>query len=54
MPPDELLLTTAQRGTPPQVIKELGGWASMQMVERYMHLSPSFMASFANNITEEK
>lgn len=44
----------AQRGTPPQVIKELGGWASMQMVERYMHLSPSFMASFANNTTEEK
>lgn len=41
----------AQSGTPPQVIKELGGWASMQMVERYMHLSPSFTASFANNIT---
>lgn len=40
----------AQSGTPPQVIKELGGWASMQMVERYTHLSPSFTASFANNI----
>ena len=41
----------AQSGTPPQVIKELGGWSSMQMVERYMHLSPSFTASYANNIT---
>lgn len=44
----------AQKGTPPQVIKELGGWASMSMVERYMHLSPSFLAGFVNNIDEEK
>ena len=41
-------------GTPPQVLKELGGWASMQMVERCMHLAPSFTASFANNITKDK
>jgi integrase len=44
----------AQNGTPPQVIKALGGWASMQMVERYMHLAPSFTASFANNIQGKK
>lgn len=43
----------AQSGTPPQVIKELGGWSSMAMVERYMHLAPSFTASFANNIKQE-
>lgn len=41
----------AQSGTPPQVLKELGGWSSLQMVERYMHLAPSHIASFANNIT---
>lgn len=43
----------AQSGTPPQVIKELGGWSSMQMLERYMQLAPSFVASFANNISKE-
>lgn len=40
----------AQDGTPPQVLKELGGWASLQMVDRYMHLAPSHLASFTNNI----
>lgn len=40
----------AQNGTPPQVLKELGGWASLQMVDRYMHLAPPHLASFANNI----
>ena len=53
--PSDELLTTAQaaevmKGTPPQVLKELGGWSSMQMVENYTHLSPSFVAEFANNI----
>jgi integrase len=28
-----------QAGTPPIVLKELGGWASLSMVERYSHLS---------------
>ena len=43
----------AQNGTPMHVIKELGGWSSMQMVERYTHLSPSFVAGFVNNIHKE-
>lgn len=43
----------AMNGTPPQIIKELGGWGSLQMVERYTHFTPSFTASFANNITSK-
>lgn len=44
----------AMSGTPLQVVKELGGWSSMQMVERYAHLTQSHLAGFANNITEKK
>lgn len=36
-------------GTPLQVLRELGGWADARMVERYAHLAPSFIASYANN-----
>ena len=38
-------------GTPLSVLKELGGWASLDMVERYAHLAPDFVASYAENIT---
>lgn len=41
----------AMKGTPPQVIQMLGGWSSMRMVENYTHLSPSFVADHADNIT---
>lgn len=41
----------AMKGTPPQVIQVLGGWASMRMVENYTHLAPSFVATYAENIT---
>lgn len=41
----------AMRGTPPQVIQVLGGWASMKMLENYTHLAPSFVATHAENIT---
>lgn len=30
-----------QRGTPLHVIQQLGGWASLTMVQRYAHLNPS-------------
>lgn len=39
-----------QNGTPLAVLKELGGWASMDMVMRYAHLSPSHLKQYANNI----
>lgn len=33
-----------QRGTPLQVLKELGGWETMDMVQRYAHLSADHLA----------
>lgn len=40
----------AQNGTPLPVLKELGGWASIDIVmRRYAHLAPSHVAGFANN-----
>lgn len=45
------LLTTAQAAAVVQISPAtLRGWASLQMVDRYMHLAPSHLASFANNI----
>lgn len=40
-----------QRGTPLHVLKELGGWKSMEMVLRYAHLSPGHLAEWAGNAT---
>lgn len=42
----------AMAGTPLQVIMELGGWTSMQMVLRYAHLAPDHLSSFAENVTQ--
>lgn len=39
-----------QAGTPLLVLKELGGWSSLSMVERYAHLAPSHLAQHSNNI----
>ncbi|WP_215852633.1 tyrosine-type recombinase/integrase [Acidithiobacillus ferrooxidans] len=33
-----------QAGTPLAVLKGLGGWASLEMVQRYAHLSPDHTA----------
>lgn len=41
----------AMSGTPLSVLKELGGWASLDMVERYAHLAAGFVANYAENIT---
>lgn len=37
-------------GTPPAVLKELGGWASLAMVEKYAHLAPGYTAGYAGNV----
>jgi integrase len=37
-------------GTPLRVLKDLGGWASIEMVEIYAHLQPSHLAHFAQNV----
>jgi integrase len=36
-------------GTPPIILKELGGWSSLAMVERYGHLNPMHLADWADN-----
>lgn len=36
-------------GTPPIILKELGGWSSLAMVERYGHLNPGHLADWADN-----
>lgn len=41
-------------GTPLRVLKDLGGWASIEMVEVYAHLQPSHLAQFARNVVVNK
>jgi integrase len=38
-----------QAGTPLPVLQELGGWASLAMVQRYAHLGRSHVAAWAGN-----
>lgn len=38
-----------QSGTPPIVLKELGGWSSLALVEHYSHLSAPHLAAWAGN-----
>lgn len=39
-----------QNGTPLAVLKELGGWSSMDMVLRYAHLSPEHLRQYVDNV----
>ncbi len=39
-----------QAGTPLQVLQELGGWSSYEMVQRYAHLSSGQLADHAENL----
>jgi integrase len=41
-------------GTPLDKIKELGGWASYEMVFRYAHLSSDHLQEFASNSVSKK
>lgn len=46
-----------QAGTPLNVLQELGGWSSFEMVQKYAHLAPEHLAQYANNAsmkTEKK
>lgn len=40
-----------QRGTPLQVLKELGGWETLEMVQRYAHLSADHLAHWVAPLT---
>lgn len=37
-------------GTPLNVLQQLGGWKKLDMVMRYAHLSPSYVAQYAGNV----
>ena len=39
-----------QAGTPLAVLQELGGWASLAMVQRYAHMARSHVAQWADNL----
>lgn len=39
----------AQAGTPLQILQELGGWRSAQLVQRYAHFAAGHLADFAEN-----
>jgi integrase len=43
----------AQAGTPLNVLQELGGWESVEMVRRYAHLSGEHLSGYARSMTEE-
>ena len=40
-----------QNSTPLPVLQELGGWASLTMVQRYAHLGVSHVAAWAGNVS---
>src|SRR5690606_27406238 len=39
-----------QRGTPLLILKELGGWERIEMVQKYAHLAPSHLAAHAETV----
>lgn len=39
-----------QAGTPLLALRDLGGWATLAMVQRYAHLSPGHLAGYADNV----
>ncbi|MGR7951090.1 site-specific integrase [Alcaligenes sp. RM2] len=40
-----------QNGTPLFVLKELGGWETLDMVKKYAHLDAGHLAQYANHVT---
>lgn len=40
-----------QAGTPLYTLKNLGGWETLEMVNKYAHLNADHMLEFANNVT---
>ncbi|HAG52714.1 MAG TPA: hypothetical protein DCL21_02895 [Alphaproteobacteria bacterium] len=39
-----------QNGTPLMVLKELGGWSSLDMVMKYAHLGQNHLKHYAGNV----
>ncbi len=42
-----------QNGTPLNVLQELGGWESTEMVKRYARLSANHLIDYAENVAPE-
>ena len=40
-----------QLGTPLYVLKELGGWETLEMVNRYAHLAPEHLKAHAARLS---
>jgi integrase len=40
-----------QLGTPLYVLKELGGWETLEMVNRYAHLAPEHLKAHADRLS---
>ena len=40
-------------GTAPAVLKDLGGWANLEMVERYTHMNTSALRLAVNNASDD-
>jgi hypothetical protein len=41
---------TSNKGTPLMVFKELGGWETLEMVQKDAHLAPSQVTAHANTV----
>ena len=39
-----------QSGTPLMVLKELGGWETIEMVQKYAHLNAGHLLQYANHV----
>ncbi|WP_456152396.1 tyrosine-type recombinase/integrase [Methyloglobulus morosus] len=42
----------AQSGTPLNVLQDLGGWESVEMVSRYAHLSGGHLFAYARSMAD--
>ena len=40
-----------QQGTPLYVLKELGGWETLEIVKRYAHLAPEHLKEYAERVS---
>lgn len=40
-----------QNGTPLMILKEMGGWETLEMVNKYAHLSGEHLAKYSNTVT---
>lgn len=47
--PKRLIHWITSNGTPLNVLQELGGWESVEMVRRYAHLGNTHLASYSEN-----